>query len=95
MLIAQAHRPAAAADFDFTKSRKLFDEIGDVEQIITDTGAGFLMQTFDNNEMDALLQALPGILLKDPLQIRMRSEKWYDLKKGIEKYNMSYTDTFS
>jgi glycosyltransferase involved in cell wall biosynthesis len=69
--------------------------VGDVEQIITETSGGFLMQSFDKNEINSLLNALPEILQRNPLQIRMQGKKWYDLNIGIEKYNKCYTEIFS
>ena len=69
--------------------------IGDVEQIITESGTGFLMKKFDDEEIDKLLTGLPEILRADAGQIRNRTQNWYDLNIGIEKYSKCYSEVFS
>jgi glycosyltransferase involved in cell wall biosynthesis len=64
--------------------------VGDVEQIITESEAGYLMHSFSKDEISGLLNELPEIISKEPLQIRKRSEKWYNLDIGIEKYYGCY-----
>lgn len=69
--------------------------VGDVEKIIGYTGAGYVFHSFNEKEYDDAIKAIPGLLNKDPLEIRRKAKSVYDLSEGIKRYAECYSSVFN
>lgn len=69
--------------------------VGDVEEIVTSTGTGCILQKFTPEQYQKAVAAIPAVLQKDPQSIRMAAEKVYSLDRGIELYLKGYTDVLA
>ncbi|HEX2535092.1 MAG TPA: glycosyltransferase [Chitinophagaceae bacterium] len=68
--------------------------VGDVEAIVQQAGAGFVVGAFTEADFREAIRAIPGLLQKDPATIRRNAEAVYSLTKGIELYLRSYRSVF-
>jgi len=59
--------------------------VGDLEEIITKTNSGLLINNFTNEELTSIASAM-GQKNFDSAAIRKSAFKYYDLDKAIEKY---------
>ena len=65
--------------------------IGDVDEIILYTGGGLMLMDFLPKEYKRVIDQLDNYLSNyKAAEIRQRSQKYYDLKDGVEKYKNIY-----
>lgn len=64
--------------------------IGDVEEMIEETGCGIVVADFSSGSFDQALKKLPALLSVSPEYIRSVGEKNYSLQHAIEKYKEVY-----
>lgn len=69
--------------------------VGDVETIVNDTAAGFVLQSFTEEEYTRAVNAIDGMLQLPGASIREKAEKIYSLTKGIEEYRRCYASVFA
>ncbi len=69
--------------------------VGDVESIVRQSGGGFVLQDFTNQQYQSALDALPALLKKSPAQIRENIRAIYSLDEGIKLYSKAYQNCFS
>ncbi len=69
--------------------------VGDVEEIIMSTQAGYILHRFDKEEFQQAVDAIPTLLRKDPQSIRAKAEAVYSLKRGISLYLECYHSLFN
>ena len=65
--------------------------VGDVERIIHESGAGVLVDTFDDQSYRAALDELDR-LKPDMDRWRAAARRWFDLDQGVERYDRIYRD---
>ena len=63
--------------------------VGDVEQVIAETGAGVIIRSFDNAAYARALDRLDA-LSPDMEQWRQTTRQWFDLAAGIDRYDALY-----
>lgn len=65
--------------------------IGDVDTIVDETGAGVVVASFEANAYDVALERLQRL---EPDMIRWRSaaRDWFDLEAGVKRYDAIYRD---
>jgi len=63
--------------------------LGDVDQVMADTGAGVVVDRFDHASLLAAVDEVDS-LSRSPHDIRTSAERWFQLKEGIERYNAVY-----
>ena len=63
--------------------------VGDIEQVIEQTGGGVLVNSFNDQSYRAALDALDQ-LDADMDRWHQAARTWFDLKTGIERYNAIY-----
>ncbi len=68
--------------------------VGDVEQIIKESDAGFIIHKFENQEFINAVDAIDVLLKKAPEDIRNKAQPIYSLDKGIAEYFRSYEEVF-
>jgi glycosyltransferase involved in cell wall biosynthesis len=61
--------------------------VGDVAEILRDTGAGIAVEEFNRGAYEAAINAVTG---RDPDQIRDAGRRWFDLDSGVERYDRIY-----
>jgi glycosyltransferase involved in cell wall biosynthesis len=64
--------------------------VGDVKHIVEETNSGFVINGFSENDFAAAINAVPVLLKKQPMEIRYKARKIYDLETGIGLYADSY-----
>lgn len=64
--------------------------VGDVQGIIEDAQAGFVVHNFSSEELDKAVDAIPSLLQKSPALIREAVKDIYSLENGIQLYLNSY-----
>jgi glycosyltransferase involved in cell wall biosynthesis len=64
--------------------------VGDVEEIVTQSGGGYIIHKFDEMQLQNAVDAIPELIQKQPLTIRNNIQHIYSLTKGIESYVQSY-----
>jgi glycosyltransferase involved in cell wall biosynthesis len=64
--------------------------VGDVEQIVHQTGAGFVLKSFDKDQYDKAIKEIPALLKKDPSSIREKASKIFSLQQGVQSYLQCY-----
>lgn len=69
--------------------------VGDVQSIVEEHDAGIVISEFNDETFDKVIDALPGLIKKDPQDIRRRSLPVYDLEEGIRLYLAAYHQTFN
>ncbi len=69
--------------------------VGDVEQIITEANAGFILHRFTSESFAEAVKAIPEILKKSHVAIRNAIAPIYSLDKGIEKYATCYRNVLA
>ena len=69
--------------------------IGDSDKILTDSGAGFLINEFTEKEYLNAISNLDELTQKDKMKIRTSAEKFFSLEKGIELYYSVYKKVIS
>lgn len=62
------------------------DRVGDVKEIIEATQSGIAISEFTDEAYNEAIKAIPFLMKKPPSEIRLHSEKYYQLDKAIEKY---------
>ncbi|MBS1576947.1 MAG: glycosyltransferase [Bacteroidetes bacterium] len=65
--------------------------VGDVEEIIKQTEAGYVINSFNKNEYSKVAECLGMLTRISPSSIREKAEVIYSLKQGIEKYAECYS----
>jgi glycosyltransferase involved in cell wall biosynthesis len=63
--------------------------VGDVEQVIEETGAGAVVRTFDDEAYRRALDALDQ-LSPNMNEWRGAARRWFDLDRGVESYDAVY-----
>jgi glycosyltransferase involved in cell wall biosynthesis len=63
--------------------------VGDVAQIVQESGAGVLIERFDKQAYRSALLELKA-LPRSGLIWRENARRWFDLDAGIERYDMLY-----
>jgi glycosyltransferase involved in cell wall biosynthesis len=61
--------------------------VGDVAEILRDTGAGVAVEDFNRSDYEAAIDALPD---PSPAQFREAGRKWFDLRSGVDAYHRIY-----
>ncbi len=69
--------------------------VGDVEEMIKDAQAGYILHQFNEKEFQNAVDAIPSLLQKDPQSIRAKAEAIYSLKRGISLYLECYGSLFN
>lgn len=64
--------------------------VGDVDDIMIDSGAGILLNSFEEEEYLKAIEKLEKILIIPPENIRKYAEKYFSLSDGVKKYNSIY-----
>jgi glycosyltransferase involved in cell wall biosynthesis len=64
--------------------------IGDVDQIIKQSGAGILVSEFNDDSYDKVIAAIDEITQKSPADIRQYAENEFSLSGGIDIYHKVY-----
>ncbi|HTF80303.1 MAG TPA: glycosyltransferase, partial [Cytophagales bacterium] len=70
-------------------------DIGDVEEIVTDTQCGYCTADFSKTSKDEIIRNIPNLLALDPIKIREGALKYFSLDEGIQKYNNVYLSVAS
>ena len=63
--------------------------VGDVDQIVADTGAGIVVHGFDQAILMAAVDDLFA-LNSSAADIRAGARRWFDLEKGVGAYDSIY-----
>jgi glycosyltransferase involved in cell wall biosynthesis len=63
--------------------------VGDVEQVVEETGAGVIVRTFDDEAYRRALDALDQ-LSPNMNEWRGAARRWFDLDRGVESYDAVY-----
>ncbi|MDQ3078043.1 MAG: glycosyltransferase [Pseudomonadota bacterium] len=63
--------------------------VGDVEQVIADTGAGVMVDRFDRTALDAAADAVLALNL-NPSDTRAGARRWFALEDGVAAYDAIY-----
>ncbi len=71
------------------------NDIGDTGNIISKTNTGFIVDSFNDQEYDRILDQFPELLSMDKKHIREAAFKYFDLGKGIARYQDVYKRVFS
>ena len=66
--------------------------IGDIDQILSDTGSGLLVHDFTNENYNRIINQLDVFLAIDKTKIIAASREYFSLKKGIECYYSIYEE---
>lgn len=61
--------------------------VGDVAEILRESGGGVAVETFDRTAYEAAIDALTPT---SPDQVREAGRKWFDLASGVEAYDRIY-----
>ncbi len=64
--------------------------VGDVDNIVLNNNAGIIVKGTDNNSFDEAIQRIISYERKEPSFYRAVSEKYFDVKIGIGRYNTVY-----
>jgi glycosyltransferase involved in cell wall biosynthesis len=67
-------------------------KIGDVEEIISMTGGGLVLQECKEPYYSEAVKKLPEMLTHSPSEIRAKAERYYDLKDAVHKYLNVYDE---
>jgi len=68
--------------------------VGDVEEIIHKSAGGIIINQFNKDEFEKIIEAIPKLLTVNPMEIRNNISGIYDLNHGIEKYLLAYGAVF-
>ena len=66
------------------------DGVGDVREIVEQLGAGAVLSTMSDDEMDNVVSRMDDILALDPGDLRERSRKIHDMPVALAKYGQVY-----
>jgi glycosyltransferase involved in cell wall biosynthesis len=69
--------------------------VGDVEQIIKNADAGYVLDNFSEADLEKAVAAIPSLLKKSPEAIRSAVKDVYSLENGIQLYLSSYRQVLS
>jgi glycosyltransferase involved in cell wall biosynthesis len=69
--------------------------VGDVEQIVNNADAGYVIQNFSESETIKAIEAVANLLSKEPLRIRNNIQSIYSLEYGIQSYSNCYKQILS
>ncbi|RYY01123.1 MAG: glycosyltransferase [Gammaproteobacteria bacterium] len=64
--------------------------VGDVEEIVENANAGFIIHDFSDKDFAAAIDAIPGLLQKSPSSIRDAIHDIYSLEEGVRQYAQCY-----
>lgn len=64
--------------------------VGDVEAIVKKSDGGFVLHEFTPEQYREVVESIPVLLKKDPLQIRENIREVYSLQEGIRLYSEAY-----
>ena len=64
--------------------------VGDVDEIIKNTGAGMIVNNFNNKDYDRVISRLDELLKTDKSVIVAAANKHFSLQDGIRLYNNIY-----
>jgi hypothetical protein len=65
--------------------------VGDVKEMLEETGAGDCLTDFSEQEMNRVLDRLEELLAVSKEKIRHGAEQWFSLESGIEQYHHIYS----
>jgi len=65
--------------------------VGDVDEIISESGAGFLVERFRDGDYRSAITQMDS-LPRQPDTWRLRAKRWFDLEQGIAAYAEVYDD---
>lgn len=63
--------------------------VGDVDHIVRETGAGVLVEAFDQTAYGEAIAAIDGLTVSDERR-REGLERWFDLSMGVARYDRIY-----
>ena len=69
--------------------------VGDVEEIIKETGGGIVIHNFERKELENVAEQVEQLITLPAASIREKAEATYSLAKGIEQYRKSYSEIFN
>lgn len=69
--------------------------IGDVEEIVNSSEAGYVLKNFSATELTKAVEAIPELLQKSAGAIRQAAEKIYSLEHGVRSYSECYRKVLS
>ena len=69
--------------------------VGDVEKIVRDADAGYIVHGFAERDLTSAVEAIPALLKKSPQRIRNAIETIYSLEKGVDAYRSCYRKALS
>ncbi len=64
--------------------------VGDVEAIVSDSGGGVVMYGFTAEHYRETVDAIAGLMQKEPQSIRANITKVYSLEEGVKQYSDAY-----
>jgi len=70
------------------------DGVGDVAQVVDETGAGVVIDRFDRQSYERALDSLESLRPKMD-RWRVASRKWFDLEQGVDRYDAIYQSCLS
>ena len=63
--------------------------VGDVDRIMTETGAGVVVDRFDDAAYATAIDRLETMSF-DEAQWRQAADRWFSLERGVEAYDQIY-----
>lgn len=69
--------------------------IGDVECIVTNANAGFMIREFSEEDFNEAVEAIPNLLTRSPADIRNSIEPIFGLQRGVGLYQSCYSKILS
>lgn len=69
--------------------------VGDVEQIVEEADAGYVLKGFDSSDFEKAIASIPQLRTKSPVAIRKAAETVYSLEKGVGSYLECYKAVLS
>lgn len=69
--------------------------VGDVKSVIESSQAGYVIDSFNEQELEGAIEAIPALLKKSPANIRNAVKDIYSLERGIDLYLSCYKQVLS
>lgn len=66
--------------------------VGDVEDIVTDTKSGYVVRKFDDHEYNAIINSILHKPMPNKDTVRAGAYKYYSLQEGVKKYLFVYRE---
>lgn len=66
--------------------------VGDVKEIVAKIGGGITVDDFQTKTLEAAVSQMPILLKLEPAKIRQKAFEYYDLNRGVDKYELIYRE---